>query len=483
MSSTQQTDEVPLAQRIRENPRPLAVWLAMGALLVAVEFGALLGVVADFVTVLIGLVPGNPLSGVVTFLDRLGTDIPTLLSRETIPNQGHFNGDRYVNTFLGLEPMLAWLIRVVLVYVYSLLFLGWIWNGYVRFRRHYRYADWTPRDDVIDRLRSHQWGQFGLIVVFLFLVLAVFAPSLGPTTVEQNILNPYSFSLQYWDGSAVQEVTVGQANLQSGSQGSGSQNVGPWSYDDFGRFHPFGTTTNGKDMFTFLAHGARISLSIAIATMVLAGFIALGLAMLTAYYKGLADLLVVVTSDSIQALPQLMLLILLMVVFSRTWLAEFYDGAMLMVLIFVLGYWPFLWRAIRGPALQIAEEEWIDAAKSFGQKPSTIMRKHMAPYVLGYLLIYASMSLGGIIIAVAGLSYLGLGINPPTPEWGRIISSGQPYVATQSWHISLIPGILITLVVTGFNAMGDGIRDAIDPKSDTGEGEGDAEAVAGGAGA
>jgi peptide/nickel transport system permease protein len=483
MSSTQQTDEVPLAQRIKENPRPLAIWLVMGALLVAVEFGALLEVVADFITVLIGLIPGNPLSGLVTFLDQLGSDIPTLLSRETIPNRGYFNGERYVNTFLGLEPMLAWLVRIALVYTYSLLFLGWVWNGYVRFRRHYRYADWTPRDDVVDRLRSHRWGQFGLIVVFLFLVLALFAPTLGPTTAEANILNPYSHTLQYWDGSAVQEITVGQANLQSGSQGSGSQNVGPWTYDGFGRFHPFGTTTNGKDMFTFLAHGARISLSIAIATMVLAGCISLGLAMLTAYYKGLADLLVVVTSDSIQALPQLMLLILLMVVFNRTWLAEFYDGALLMVLIFVLGYWPFLWRAIRGPALQIAEEEWIDAAKSFGQRPSTIMRKHMAPYVLGYLLIYASMSLGGIIIAVAGLSYLGLGINPPTPEWGRIISSGQPYVATQSWHISLIPGIMITLVVTGFNAMGDGIRDAIDPKSDAGEGEGDAEAVAGGAGA
>jgi len=454
MSSTQQTDEVPLAQRIKENPRPLAIWLVMGALLVAVEFGALLEVVADFITVLIGLIPGNPLSGLVTFLDQLGSDIPTLLSRETIPNRGYFNGERYVNTFLGLEPMLAWLVRIALVYTYSLLFLGWVWNGYVRFRRHYRYADWTPRDDVVDRLRSHRWGQFGLIVVFLFLVLALFAPTLGPTTAEANILNPYSHTLQYWDGSAVQEITVGQANLQSGSQGSGSQNVGPWTYDDFGRFHPFGTTTNGKDMFTFLAHGARISLSIAIATMVLAGCISLGLAMLTAYYKGLADLLVVVTSDSIQALPQLMLLILLMVVFNRTWLAEFYDGALLMVLIFVLGYWPFLWRAIRGPALQIAEEEWIDAAKSFGQRPSTIMRKHMAPYVLGYLLIYASMSLGGIIIAVAGLSYLGLGINPPTPEWGRIISSGQPYVATQSWHISLIPGIMITLVVTGFNAMG-----------------------------
>ena len=177
-----------------------------------------------------------------------------------------------------------------------------------------------------------------------------------------------------------------------------------------------------------------------------------------------------------------MILILVMVVFQGTWLAELYDGALLMVGIFVLTQWPFLWRAIRGPALQTAEQEWIDAAKSFGQKPFVIMEKHMAPYVIGYMLVYTSMSLGGIIISVAGLSFLGLGINPPTPEWGRIISDGQPYVASASWHISLIPGLLITLIVTGFNALGDGIRDAIDPKSEAGEGE-NTEAIAGGSGA
>ena len=111
------------------------------------------------------------------------------------------------------------------------------------------------------------------------------------------------------------------------------------------------------------------------------------------------------------------------------------------------------------------------------------MQKHMLPYVVGYLLIYASLTLGGIIIAVAGLSYLGLGITPPTPEWGRAISSGQPYVATASWHISLIPGIMITLIVVGFNAFGDGIRDALDPQSEGGEDTGGEAAVAGGGGA
>ncbi|EJN59885.1 ABC transporter permease [Halogranum rubrum] len=488
MSNTQQTEEVPLRQRISENPRPALVWLLAGALLIAVEFGALVGVFVDLLSLIVNLIPGNPGIGAVNALEAFVRSIPTLLSRDVIPNQGYWNGQGWEATFLGLEPKYAWLVRTILVYVYAALVFAWAWNGYTRFRRYYRYADWTPRDDVVDRLRGHTWGQFGFVIVFLFLVMAIFAPALGPTTVEANILDPYSNSVQYWDGEVgtsngeVAEITVGEANLGSGSQGTASENFGPWTYDDYNRFHPFGTTTNGKDLFTNMATGARVSLSIGLASMGAAGIIALALAMITSYYKGLSDLIVILTSDSIQALPILMILILVMVVFQGTWFAELYDGALLMIGIFVLTQWPFLWRAIRGPALQTAEQEWIDAAKSFGQKPFVIMEKHMAPYVIGYMLVYTSMSLGGIIIAVAGLSFLGLGINPPTPEWGRIISDGQPYVASASWHISLIPGLLITLIVTGFNALGDGIRDAIDPKSKTGEGE-NTEAMAGGSGA
>ncbi|MFC7058557.1 ABC transporter permease [Halovenus salina] len=129
--------------------------------------------------------------------------------------------------------------------------------------------------------------------------------------------------------------------------------------------------------------------------------------------------------------------------------------------------WPFLWRAFRGPTLQIAEEDWVDAARSYGQSATGIMRLHMLPYLLGYLLIYSSLVLGGVILAVAGLSFLGLGITSPTPEWGRAVDLGREFVATESWHISLIPGVMVTLVVMGFNAVGDALRDAVDPQSDS----------------
>lgn len=481
MSDTPTDETVSFRERVSENPRPAMEWVAAGVVLIGVELGALLGVFFDILDVFLNLIPG--VSAATTApIEQAIAAIPTLLSRNLIPNQGYWNGQEWVGTFMGLSPAWSWAIRVVLVYAYAFIFLYWCWSGFKRYRAHYREADWSPRDDVVDRFSRHSWGKFGLVVVAIFIVMAVFAPTLGTTTAQENILDPYGHSFKYWDAEAgeVTEITHGAANLQSGSQGAGAENVGPMTYDDYGRFHPFGTLTSGKDLFTEVVLGARVSLAIGITSILVSGLIAITLGMLTAYYKGLLDLLVVVTSDSVQSIPVIMLLILTIVVFQRTWLAEFYDGALLIIMIFSLVYWPYLWRSLRGPAFQISEEEWIDAAKSYGQSPLKIMKKHMAPYVISYVLIYASLSLGGIIISVAGLSFLGLGINPPTPEWGRLIADGQQYVATQSWHISLIPGICITLVVTGFNAFGDGIRDAIDPQSDGGA---DEAAAAGGGGA
>jgi peptide/nickel transport system permease protein len=233
-------------------------------------------------------------------------------------------------------------------------------------------------------------------------------------------------------------------------------------------------------MMTFLAHGARVSLFIGGISIAMSGFVAVVLALVTAYYKGLADLITVVTSDSIQVIPQFLLLIMAAAVFSNHWLSSVFNGGLLLVALFAFTNWTFIWRTIRGPALQVAEEEWIDAARSYGQLPRKTMNKHMLPYIVGYLLVYGSMRIGGIIVAIAGLSYLGLGITPPTPEWGRAIANGQNLVTTASWHIALIPGLMITLLVTGLNAFGDGIRDAIDPQSE-GASSDEAEAAGGGA--
>ncbi|UTF52937.1 ABC transporter permease [Natronosalvus rutilus] len=396
-------------------------------------------------------------------------------SPETIPNQGYRSpdGSGWEGTFMGLSPAWAWALRVAVVYVYAFVTFAWLWKGYTIFREHYREADWTPRDDSINRFRNHYWGIFGLIVVFMFVVMALWAPALGPVGPQENIYSPYGHEFQYLNSESgeLETVSHGTANIDSRSQGSDP--VSPMSYDNYDRWSPFGTTANGKNLFTYLVFGARTSLVIGITAIGLATGIALGLSLLTAYYKGLVDLVTVIVSDTVIAVPVFLAVLLLSVVFqeSNHPIASYYNGGLLLALIFAGLYWPGLWRSIRGPSLQVAEQEWVDAAKSYGQTPMMTMRKHMAPYIFSYVMIYASLLLGGVIIVTAALSFLGLGINPPTPEWGRIISDGRSYVSTESWHIATIPGILIVLVVTGFNALGDGIRDAMDPESESGEGD------------
>lgn len=486
-------EDKPLLDRVRDNPGPAVRWAIVLAVLLALELGAFFNFVMSMPwNMAIGGILSNlpaavadPLGAILSVPAIIGdalASIPTLLSRDLVPNQGYqMPSGEWRGTFLGLAPAYAWAIRVILIYGYAAVTLYWVWRGYLVFREHYRYADWTPTDDVVERFRGHRWGQFGMVIVAAFVVMAIFAPSLGMASTEQNIEEPYSHYKKIYDEDMgeVREVTIGTANLAAQSQGS-EQNFGIGSYDKHDRFHPFGTLTNGKDLFTFMAHGARISLFIGLVSIGISGSIALALSILTAYYKGLLDLVTVVVSDSFQAMPRLLVLIMFSVVLADHWVSQIYNGGLLLALLFGLWSWPGLWRVVRGPAFQAAENEWVDAAESYGQPTWDLVKTHIAPFTFTYLMIYASMSIGGVMIGTAGLSFLGIGITAPTPEWGRAVAMGQNYVTTQSWHMSILPGIAVTMVVVAFNAFSDGLRDARDPQS---EGGGADEVSAAGGGA
>jgi peptide/nickel transport system permease protein len=458
-----------LGERLREHPRPALGWLAVLLVLVTLQFGAVLATVAALLDVVGAALPGgNPLLGAVTAVEDAATALPTLLSRETIPNRGWRTAadGPWAGTFLGLEPMVAWLVRFLLVSLYAVVFVGWLAYGYRLYVRHYRRADWTPRDDVLRRFRNHSWGKFGAAVVLAFVVMALFAPTLGPTTAEQDVERPFSHEVNYFDEDSgeVESILVGDANREARSEGAGAYNTGLWQYDAFDRFHPLGTMDRGQDLFTFVAYGARVSLFIGLVALAIMGVLATVLALVAAYYRGVVDLVAVLVGDSLQAIPLFLILIMTSAIFQGHWLDNIYDGAVLIALVYGVFAWPALWRAVRGPALEASTAAWVDAARAYGQTAGRTMRKHMLPSIVGYLLVYASMSFGGVIVTTAALSFLGIGVDAPTPEWGRAVELGQPYVATQSWHVGVVPGLLIVLVVTGFNALGDGIRDAIDPE-------------------
>ncbi|MFC7071947.1 ABC transporter permease [Halovenus rubra] len=444
------------------------------------ERGFVTAVLAAVVSVLvftpIGAALKNEVGFYVGILDSLA-DTQTLLSRETIPNHGYQTASgSWEGTFLGLSARSAWLVRFTMVWVYAAVVMSWLWRGYNVYREHYRRMDWTPRDDVIDRLRSHNWGRFGLVVVIGFIVLALFAPVIATYPIQENVYEPYSqdSEFKYFNEEAgeVQTALHGDANINSRSQGAGSQNVGINQYDDYGRYAPLGTTTSGEDLMTHIAYGAQTSLSIGLIALFLALGIAMLLSLASAYYGGIIDLMAIIGTDTIISIPIFVLVLMMSVVFQQgdVWIAEPMDGGLLLALIFAFAYMPGMWRSIRGPSLQVAEEEWVDAAKSYGQTPLAIMRKHMAPYVMSYLIIYGSLLVGGMIIVTSALSFLGYGVSEPTPEWGRLIASGRNAVSTQSWHVSTVSGAMIAIVVTGFNALGDGIRDAIDPQAEANAG-------------
>ena len=258
---------------------------------------------------------------------------------------------------------------------------------------------------------------FGLAIIVIATVTAVVAPILTPfgpyETDFEAILAPPSFS------------------------------------------HFFGTDELGRDVLTRVIFGARISLSVGLISVGLALLVGTMLGLVAGYFGGLMDNLIMRIMDVILAFPSILLALAISAAL----------GPSLFNVMIAIGFVniPRFARLVRGQVLSLREADYISAVEALGQKTHLIIFRHLLPNSLSPIIVQASIAMGWAILSEASLSFLGVGIAPPTPSWGYMLSAGRGYMELALW-ITLFPGIAIFLTVLGFNLIGDGIRDAFDPR-------------------
>lgn len=224
-----------------------------------------------------------------------------------------------------------------------------------------------------------------------------------------------------------------------------------------GADHPFGTDRLNRDLLARVAHGARVSLGIAGLAVALSLTIGTGVGLIAGYLGGATDAILMRLVDAALAVPRLFILLLLLVVWDRVPLWAF------ITVIGVTG-WLGTSRLVRGEVLRLKHEGYVQAATALGAAGGRTIFRHLLPNVVGVVLVSATLAIGEVILLEAGLSYLGVGVQPPTPSWGAMVLEARDALSTAPWTL-LFPGLAILLTVLSVNLVSDALRAAFDPRS------------------
>jgi peptide/nickel transport system permease protein len=219
--------------------------------------------------------------------------------------------------------------------------------------------------------------------------------------------------------------------------------------------HPLGLDDLGRDVLSRIFYGARVSLRVGFSVVFLASLIGITLGAIAGYFGGVIDMLVMRLCDILLSFPGILLAIALVAVLG--------PSLNNVILALVITAWVGYARLVRGQVLKVREMEFVTAARALGARSPRVIILHVLPNIMNPVIVMATLGLGGVILSEAALSFLGLGVQPPTPSWGAMLTSGRRYLGLAN-HLAIFPGAAIMLAVMGLNFLGDGLIDALDPK-------------------